>query len=180
MGWRGDFQGDHGRSIMLRDRLSMLRSGGEDVHPPSAAEGEGIVEHRLDRFVSAQDGVYEDVLDELRAGRKSSHWMWFIFPQVAGLGSSGMAQRYAIRSLEEARAYLAHPVLGARLRDCAGLLLSIEGRSAEEVLGRIDALKLQSSMTLFHRAAPQDPLFLEVLERYYDGVADAATDALLA
>ena len=134
----------------------------------------------LERFLDAQEPVYERVLDEIRSGRKVSHWMWFIFPQVAGLGSSSMSQRYAIASLDEARAYLAHPVLGARLRECAGLLLQSAGGSAEGILGPIDARKLRSSMTLFHRAAPEDPLFTQVLERFYGGVADEATDALLA
>lgn len=106
--------------------------------------------------------------------------MWFIFPQLAGLGRSAMAQRYAISSLDEARAYLAHPVLGARLRECAELLVASGGSSAEAILGPIDALKLRSSMTLFHRAAPGEALFVEVLERFYGGVVDAATDALLA
>ena len=133
----------------------------------------------LERFIEAQDSVYGRVLEELGSGRKLSHWMWFIFPQLAGLGSSEMSQRYAIHSLDEARAYLAHPVLGARLRECAGLLLATSGRSAEEIVGPVDARKLRSCMTLFHRAAPSEPLFGRVLERFYGGVADAATDALL-
>ncbi len=133
----------------------------------------------LDRFVDAQAGVYECVRDELRHGRKASHWMWFIFPQVAGLGSSAMSQRYAIGSLDEARAYLAHPVLGARLRECAGLLLATSEHDAETILGAIDARKLRSSMTLFLRAAPGEPLFREVLERFYGGTPDPATDAFL-
>jgi uncharacterized protein (DUF1810 family) len=133
----------------------------------------------LERFVRAQEGVYRDVLEELRRGRKTSHWMWFIFPQIAGLGSSAMSQRYAIASLAEARAYLAHPVLGARLRECASLVLAIEGSTAEQVFGPIDARKLRSSMTLFHRAAPDEPLFRQVLDRFHSGIPDAATDALL-
>ncbi len=133
----------------------------------------------LGRFVDAQAGVYERVCDELRRGRKSSHWMWFIFPQVAGLGSSAMSQRYAISSLHEARAYLAHPVLGARLRECAGLLLATSEPGAESILGSIDARKLRSSMTLFLRAGPDEPLFRDVLERFFRGVPDAATDAIL-
>src|SRR5688572_30698624 len=111
----------------------------------------------LDRFVAAQEGVYRSALDELRAGRKTGHWMWFVFPQVAGLGSSDMSRRYAIGSLAEARAYLAHPILGARLRECARALLAVRGRGAEAILGDIDARKLRSSMTLFHRADPDDP-----------------------
>lgn len=133
----------------------------------------------LERFVIAQDRVYDEVLDELRRGRKTSHWMWFVFPQVAGLGFSAMSARYAIESLDEARAYLAHPVLGPRLRECAGLVLAAAGASAESIFGSIDALKLRSSMTLFHRAAPEDPLFRLVLERYFSGVPDQLTDRLL-
>jgi uncharacterized protein (DUF1810 family) len=133
----------------------------------------------LERFLAAQERVYDDVLDELRLGRKATHWMWFVFPQVGGLGHSAMSQRYAISSLDEARAYLAHPILGARLRECAGLLLAIEGRTAQEVFGPIDARKARSSMTLFHRAAPHDPVFTQVLDRYFGGVADEATDARL-
>jgi len=137
------------------------------------------VTHDLDRFVRAQEGVYEGVLDELRRGRKVGHWIWFIFPQLAGLGRSAMSQEYAIASLAEARAYLDHPVLGARLRECAAILLATQGRSALEILGSIDAMKLRSSMTLFHRAAPDEPRVAGVLERFYDGRADEATDALL-
>ena len=133
----------------------------------------------LGRFVSAQEGVYAGVLDELRRGRKVGHWIWFIFPQVAGLGYSAMSQQYAISSLDEARAYLAHPVLGARLRECAAVVLATTGRTALEIFGSIDAMKLRSSMTLFHRAAPDEPVFAQVLERYYDGKADDATDARL-
>jgi len=134
----------------------------------------------LERFVAAQDGVYEDVVAELRRGRKTSHWIWFIFPQVAGLGSSPMSQRYAIASLDEARAYLAHPVLGARLRECTALLLALEGGPAEETFGSLDAIKVRSSMTLFHLAAPANPLFFAVLDRFYAGQLDAATERLLA
>jgi uncharacterized protein (DUF1810 family) len=133
----------------------------------------------LDRFVSAQEGVYAGVLDELRRGRKVGHWIWFIFPQVAGLGHSAMSQQYAISSLDEARAYLADPVLGPRLRECAATVLATTGRTAMEIFGQIDAMKLRSSMTLFHRAAPDEPVFAQVLERYYDGNADDATDARL-
>jgi uncharacterized protein (DUF1810 family) len=133
----------------------------------------------LERFVEAQHGVYRQVLAELRNGRKASHWIWFIFPQLAGLGRSAMSERYAIRSLEEARAYLAHPVLGERLRECARLLLAAHGTSAAAVLGPIDAVKVRSSMTLFQRADPSEALFGEVLARYYAGRPDEATDALL-
>lgn len=133
----------------------------------------------LGRFVTAQQGVYEGVLDELRRGRKVGHWIWFIFPQVAGLGHSAMSQMYAISSLDEARAYLAHPVLGPRLRECVAIVLATTGRTALEILGSIDAVKLRSSMTLFHRAAPDEAVFGQVLERYYDGRPDDATDARL-
>jgi uncharacterized protein (DUF1810 family) len=133
----------------------------------------------LDRFVSAQAGIYAGALDELRRGRKVGHWIWFIFPQVAGLGHSAMSQQYAISSLDEARAYLAHPVLGPRLRECAEAVVATTGRTALEIFGSIDAMKLRSSMTVFHRAAPDEPVFHLVLERYYDNRADDATDARL-
>jgi uncharacterized protein (DUF1810 family) len=133
----------------------------------------------LGRFVMAQDGVYGRVLDELRRGRKTGHWIWFIFPQVAGLGRSEMSRYYAIDSLEEARAYLAHPLLGPRLHECAGLLLAVAGGSADEILGSVDAIKVRSSMTLFRRADPDDPIFGEVLDRWFDGRADDATDEAL-
>jgi uncharacterized protein (DUF1810 family) len=138
--------------------------------------------YRLRRFVEAQDagGTYDRALAELRAGRKQTHWMWFVFPQIGGLGSSPTARKYAISSLAEAKAYLAHPLLGPRLRECARALQELpERRSAREILGAVDALKLRSSMTLFARAAPDDPRFREVLERYFDGRPDAATDERL-
>jgi uncharacterized protein (DUF1810 family) len=134
----------------------------------------------LDRFVVAQQGAYPGALEELLLGHKTGHWMWFIFPQVAGLGSSSMSQQFAVRSLDEARDYIAHPILGPRLRECAGAMLQIHGRTAVQILGSIDALKLHSSMTLFHRAAPDVPAFVQVLDRYFDGVADEKTDTLLA
>jgi len=137
----------------------------------------------LQRFIEAQDdgGTYEHALAELRAGRKRTHWMWFIFPQLAGLGRSATAQRYAIGSLDEARAYLAHPLLGPRLRECAQALLAAPADlTTHDILGATDALKLRSSMTLFARAAPDEPLFRDVLDRYYGGVADEATDRLLS
>jgi uncharacterized protein (DUF1810 family) len=133
----------------------------------------------LDRFATAQRGVYDGVVDELRRARKTGHWMWFIFPQVAGLGRSETSRLFAIVSLDEARAYLAHPILGARLLECARLLLAITGRTAEEVLGSTDAMKVRSSMTLFHRAAPAEPVFQQVLDRYFGGAADPATDQKL-
>jgi uncharacterized protein (DUF1810 family) len=134
------------------------------------------VEHELDRFVEAQDSgsTYARALAELRAGRKTSHWMWFVFPQIAGLGQSATSRRYAIASLDEARAYLEHPVLGPRLVECARALLDHEGLPAREILGEIDAVKLRSSMTLFSRAARSE-VFDQVLERYFDGEPDAAT-----
>lgn len=133
----------------------------------------------LDRFVRAQQDVYAGVVGELRRGRKTTHWMWFVFPQLAGLGRSPMAQQFALASPDEARAYLAHPVLGPRLLECAGLVLASPTRSAVEMLGEIDTMKLRSCMTLFHRAAPDEPVFRHVLERCYGGVPDARTDALL-
>jgi uncharacterized protein (DUF1810 family) len=129
----------------------------------------------LERFVTAQRDVYERALAELKAGDKRSHWMWFVFPQIAGLGLSATAQRYAIADLAEARAYLAHPVLGPRLAECAQALLEVEGRSAERILGYPDDLKLRSSMTLFARAADDPKVFRAVLDRYYDGEDDPAT-----
>jgi len=137
------------------------------------------VQYDLDRFLGEQAHVYEGVLDELRRGRKTGHWIWFVFPQIAGLGHSAMSQQYAITSLDEARAYLAHPVLGARLRECAGILLGFEGRTAEAIFGSTDAMKLRSCMTLFHRAAPDDAVFSRVLDRYFDGVPDGLTDLRL-
>ena len=135
----------------------------------------------LERFVRAQDegGTYLTALAELRRGRKVSHWMWFVFPQLAGLGRSSTAQYYALGSLAEAQAYVAHPVLGPRLVEAAEALVGLADTSAEAVLGSVDALKLRSSMTLFARAAPDEPVFAAVLDRYFDGQPDAATDRLL-
>ena len=132
----------------------------------------------LQRFVSAQDAgaTYDHALAELRAGRKTSHWMWFIFPQIAGLGYSPASRTYAITSLEEARAYLAHPVLGARLTECARILTRVPGRTAEQIFGEVDALKLRSCVTLFMRAAPGEPVFRQVLDQYFDGIPDSATE----
>jgi uncharacterized protein (DUF1810 family) len=131
--------------------------------------------------VDAQDrgGTYDTALAELRAGSKRSHWMWFVFPQIAGLGRSPMAQEYAIGSIEEARAYAEHPVLGARLRESAQALLDQSGRSAFDILGGIDATKLRSSMTLFAHATPGEPAFAAVLDRYFDGERDPATEQRL-
>lgn len=135
--------------------------------------------HNLGRFVQAQDPVYADVLAELGRGRKSSHWIWFIFPQLAGLGQSSLSRRFAISNLAEARAYLAHPVLGARLRECTDLVNRVEGRAIRAVFGSPDDLKFHSSMTLFHRAAPSEVAFHTALQRYFGGGLDARTLSLL-
>jgi uncharacterized protein (DUF1810 family) len=132
----------------------------------------------LQRFVAAQDagGTYDHAHAELRGGRKTSHWMWFVFPQIAGLGYSPASRTYAIRSLEEARAYLAHPVLGTRLIECATILTGLHGRSAEQIFGEVDAQKLCSCITLFMHADPGEPVFRQVLGKYFDGVPDSATE----
>jgi uncharacterized protein (DUF1810 family) len=137
--------------------------------------------YELERFVLAQnsDGIYETALGELRRGHKANHWMWFVFPQVAGLGSSSLSRRFAIASLGEAEAYLQHRVLGPRLVECAEIVAGLEGVSAQQVFGPVDAQKLQSSMTLFLRASPDAPTFKRVLDRYFGGHTDAATDDLL-
>ncbi len=132
----------------------------------------------LDRFVQAQEGVYPRVIDELSAGRKQSHWMWFIFPQIAGLGTSAMAQRYAIRSRAKAQAYLAHDVLGGRLLDCTRLLVALPNRSITEILGHPDDLKFRSSMTLFD-AVSEQPIFADAIGQFYAGVRDPLTLAIL-
>ena len=129
----------------------------------------------LDRFVEAQAGVWTQALAELKAGRKTSHWMWFVFPQIAGLGRSETARFYAIADVAEARAYLAHPLLGARLREAAQALLTHRGQSAEAVLGGIDAIKLRSSMTLFEAVAPDEPVFAAVLDAFFSGQRDPET-----
>jgi uncharacterized protein (DUF1810 family) len=135
----------------------------------------------LGRFVAAQDAgaSYEHAVAELRAGRKVSHWMWYVFPQIAGLGQSPTSQRYAIGSVAEASAYLAHPVLGPRLLECAQVLTALSGRTAEDVFGDMDAMKLRSSMTLFRHAAPAEPVFGSVLRQYFGGIPDAATERLI-
>ena len=129
----------------------------------------------LDRFVRAQDATYEQALAEIKSGRKRSHWMWYVFPQVAGLGQSAMSQRYAIRSLAEAKAYLAHPILGPRLTACADALLSVKQRSAHEIFGSPDDLKLRSSATLFALASAGDSVFHRVIEQYFAGRLDRTT-----
>jgi len=133
----------------------------------------------LRRFVDAQERVYGTVLAELRSGTKRSHWIWFVFPQLRGLGRSATAQRYGISSLDEARAYLAHPVLGPRLRECTGLVAAIDGRSVEEIFGWPDNLKVRSSMTLFARATDDNTVFRGVLDKFYGGEEDPATVELL-
>jgi uncharacterized protein (DUF1810 family) len=137
--------------------------------------------YELERFVSAQNraDTFATAVGELRNGRKHSHWMWFVFPQIAGLGHSPMSQRYAISSLEEARAYLAHDVLGPRLIECARIVCDLEGRTAQDIFGGIDAIKLRSSMTLFAYADSTNPIFGQVLEAYFGGVPDEATERLL-
>ncbi|HEY0919732.1 DUF1810 domain-containing protein [Devosia sp.] len=129
----------------------------------------------FEHFVAAQDRVYAAVTAELRAGRKASHWMWFVFPQLRGLGSSPMAQRYGLADLDAARAYLAHPVLGPRLLECTGLVNAVAGRSAHAIFGSPDDRKFRSSMTLFARAAPGEPAFPAALDRYYGGIGDPLT-----
>lgn len=136
-------------------------------------------DNELARFVEAQDRVYEDVRRELAAGRKATHWMWFVFPQLRGLGRSATAQYYGIGSRDEAAAYLAHPVLGARLRECVGLVLAVDGAGAHAIFGSPDDLKFRSSMTLFAAVAPSEPLFRRALEQYYGGEPDPATVELL-
>jgi len=133
----------------------------------------------LARFVDAQEPIYAKAVEELAAGHKRSHWMWFIFPQLEGLGSSAMAHRYAIRSLAEAAAYLAHPVLGARLNQCVGLVNGVEGRGAREIFGHPDDLKFHSSLTLFAAAAPQEPLFAGALRKFFADRRDPLTLAKL-
>jgi len=136
----------------------------------------------LERFVAAQDagGTYERAVAELRRGAKTSHWMWFVFPQLAGLGTSATARHYALAGLAEARAYLAHPLLGARLRECTRIVNAIEGRTIEAIFGYPDYLKFHSCMTLFARAAAEEQVFRAALEQYYGGEPDARTVALLS
>ena len=135
---------------------------------------------RLERFIEAQAPIYARALGELRAGQKQSHWMWFVFPQIAGLGQSAMSRAYAIQSLDEARAYLAHPVLGARLRECCQALMNVRNKSAEEIFGSIDTVKFRSCLTLFTEADHDEVLFFNLLEKYFDGDADEATLEILS
>ena len=131
--------------------------------------------YELERFVEAQEGVYAQALGELMAGRKTGHWMWFIFPQIAGLGRSPMAQRFAISSLEEARGYLQHRVLGTRLRECTQAAVDVEGTTAHEIFGFPDDMKFRSCMTLFARAASEAEIFRKALEKYFGGEEDGLT-----
>jgi uncharacterized protein (DUF1810 family) len=137
--------------------------------------------YHLERFVSAQDehGSYERALAELGRGVKTGHWMWYVFPQLAGLGTSAMSQRYSIGSLDEARAYLRHDVLGSRLRHCAAVVAAADVSAAEQIFGAIDAMKLRSSMTLFLRADPLEPAFARILDKYFGGEPDPVTDRRL-
>jgi uncharacterized protein (DUF1810 family) len=135
---------------------------------------------RLDRFVDAQAPVYDQALAELRSGAKQSHWMWFVFPQIASLGQSATSRAYAIQSLDEARAYLAHPVLGVRYRESCQAVMNVRDKSARDIFGTPDDLKFCSSLTLFAEAAPEEVLFYNLLEKYFDGDADEATLELLA
>jgi uncharacterized protein (DUF1810 family) len=136
--------------------------------------------YNLRRFVDAQDPIYARVCTELRNGRKASHWMWFVFPQLRGLGQSQMAQTFGISSRAEAKAYLKHPVLGARLRECTRLVNLVEGRLIEDIFGYPDDLKFRSSMTLFASVAPEDTAFQDALGKYFGGEPDARTLELLA
>jgi uncharacterized protein (DUF1810 family) len=138
----------------------------------------GSDQHNLERFIEAQDGVYEQACSELRAGQKQTHWMWFIFPQIRGLGSSAMASQYAISSLEEAHAYLEHPVLGQRLREITAIVTGLKNRTVEQIFGYPDDMKFHSSMTLFAQAATisqEDLIFSQALDKYFSGREDAAT-----
>ena len=135
--------------------------------------------YNLQRFLDAQNPVYDQVCSELRDGRKRSHWMWFVFPQIEGLGSSPLARKFAISSLAEAAAYLAHPILGARLVECSRLVNLVEGRPIEQIFGYPDHLKFRSSMTLFAHATPDNQVFIDALHKYFEGQSDAATLARL-
>lgn len=140
----------------------------------------GDIDYDLHRFIDAQNGIYEQALAELRAGRKRSHWTWFIFPQIAGLGTSSMAEKYAIRSAEEASAYLADPILGSRLLRCVEAVLSVNGRSAHDIMGSPDDLKLRSSMTLFAAVSDHGSPFHKAIDRFYDGKFDERTISILS
>ncbi len=162
-----------------RDILNFGKSGGARNHITSQTY-HMPEEYNLHRFLTAQAPTYHTVLAELQAGRKSSHWIWFIFPQIAGLGHSAMTQQFALSTLDEAKAYLQHPVLGERLRECTQLVLNIEGRSADEIFPYPDNLKFRSCMTLFMTAAPDNTLFKAALAKYFDGRPDQRTLDILA
>ncbi|MBB3660348.1 uncharacterized protein (DUF1810 family) [Rhizobium sp. BK650] len=140
----------------------------------------GDVDYDLHRFIEAQNGIYEHALAELRAGRKRSHWLWFIFPQIAGLGTSSMAEKYAIRSAEEASAYLADPILGSRLLRCVEAILSVNDRSAHDIMGSPDDLKLRSSMTLFAAVSDHGSPFHKAIDHFYGGKFDGRTISILS
>jgi uncharacterized protein (DUF1810 family) len=165
-GARTEFYDERARPL-LGSHYTLFTMSGEDPYD-------------LQRFVDAQDGVWDIAVQELRAGRKRTHWMWFIFPQIQGLGHSAMAERYAITSLEEARAYLAHSLLGARLEECTRLVNGIEERTIEEIFGYPDYLKFHSSMMLFVQAAPMNPLFNRALTKYFRGQFDPGTTKRLS
>ena len=151
------------------------------VHPkPVAMADDPPDPYDLQRFVEVQEPAYDRALSELRAGRKQTHWIWYIFPQLAGLGSSQMARTYGIQTLDEARAYLAHPLLGARLTECVVALNFLARGSAREVLGEVDAMKFRSSMTLFSEVAGNRSVFAQALEKYFSGERDATTLSLIA
>lgn len=141
----------------------------------SRSERSSADPYNLDRFVQAQDGVFDEALRELRSGVKMGHWMWFIFPQIKGLGRSPISIEFAISSRDEARAYLRHSVLGPRLKECTRLVLLVEGRSVEEIFGSPDDMKFRSSMTLFAQVSPDDDIFLRALQKYFGGVPDRLT-----
>lgn len=139
-------------------------------------DGPGVNDpFNLSRFIEAQKGVYSDVLNELRRGRKTGHWIWYIFPQIAGLGLSGMSRRYSISSLDEAKAYAEHPVLGQSLIECVELVLAVEGKSAEQIFGHLDALKFRSCLTLFAAADNDNETYQRALNKYFDGSPDPLT-----
>jgi uncharacterized protein (DUF1810 family) len=141
--------------------------------------GAGVEAAGLQRFLAAQTAVYEQVLRELRAGSKTGHWMWFVFPQIAGLGRTAISQKYAVATLDEAVRYLAEPTLGSRLRECCGILVGLAGHSAEQIFGDVDAMKLRSSLTLFAAAAPDEALFKDALKKYFGGEPDERTLRIL-
>jgi uncharacterized protein (DUF1810 family) len=159
--------------------MSASPKADEDTLEPTEEHRPMRTGNDLERFVEAQDRVYEDVQQELAAGRKATHWMWFVFPQLRGLGRSATAQYYGIDSRGEAAAYLRHPVLGARLRECVELVLALDGSTAHAIFGSPDDLKFRSSMTLFAAIAPREPLFHRALEQYFGGEPDPATMAIL-